>query len=201
MNVSPIQLIFHLASSAVSLYSTFCFIRCLCSWVPSINYSRFGQFLQALCDPWMNLFRRLPLQFLGIDFSAMLSLGALYLISSILESIAQTGAFRISAILAYLVMLLWSVFSTLLGIFLIVLIIRLCVLIFSPSSNYYGSIWTQIDSSLSRAVFKISGAFTGNRSIRYKTALIISIIVLIVSLIAGFYAYYGLNLLISMLPF
>ena len=179
------QTIFQTAAALVSLYTTLCFIRIIITWIPGVQYSAFGRFLSTLCDPYLTLFSRLPLRIGGLDFSPMISIGLLSLLSSVLGNTAQTGRIYIGGILAYLVALIWSVFSSLLGILLIAIIIRYCVLIFSRNSTSYNSIWSYFDSAISPLVFKIAGIISGSKPVSYKKALGIAIIEIILALACG----------------
>ena len=68
--------IFSLLAAAISLYTMLCFVRIILTWIPSLNYSKFGHFMATLCDPYMNYFRRFRfLRFGNLDFSPVLSLG------------------------------------------------------------------------------------------------------------------------------
>lgn len=179
------QTLFQIAAAAVSLYATLCFVRIIITWIPRAQYSGFGRFLSSLCDPYMNLFSRLPLRIGGLDFSPMISIGLLSLLSSILGNTAQTGRIYIGGILSYLVVLIWSVFSSLVAILLIAVIIRYFVLIFSRSSTSYNSVWSAFDNALSSIVFKISSLLAGKNPMSYKKALGLTILELIVALICG----------------
>ena len=85
-----LQFLFQAAAGAVSLYTTLCIIRIIITWFPQINYSVFGRFLSTLCDPYLNLFGRIPLRFGAFDFTPMLAIGALSVLSSVLANTART---------------------------------------------------------------------------------------------------------------
>ncbi|MCI6545694.1 MAG: YggT family protein, partial [Spirochaetia bacterium] len=153
---NTISLIFRLLASAVSLYGTICFIRIIITWIPSINYSSIGSFLSQLCDPYLYIFARFPLRVGMLDFTPVISLGLLTLVSSILNDIARSGKIYIGGILAGILSLVWSVGSTFVGIMMLLFFIRYCVAIFVKSSNEYGSPWQVLDNSISRLVYKIA---------------------------------------------
>lgn len=193
------RLIFQIATTVVSLYTMLCFVRIIITWFPGINYSNIGRFLSTICDPYMNLFSRLPLRIGGLDFSPMISIGLLSLLSSVLENITATGRIYFGGILVSLLSLVWSVCSSLLSIFLLALIIRYLVLIFSKRK--YNSIWDHFDSALSPIIFKITKIFTKGKSINYKTALGLSIFESVVFLISGQILLQVLINLLVKLPF
>ena len=191
-SVQIIQNIFYLAASAVSLYTTICFIRILIAWFPGANYSPVGKFLSQLCDPYMNMFYRIPLRIGMFDFTPILSLGLLTMLSSLLKEIGKTGRIYVAGILSNIVLLLWNAVSTIGIILFLIFFVRYCVAIFSKSSNNYDSPWQALDRYISNTVFKISKPFSFGKPNSYKNALLISSFVLFLSLIAG-------NILIEML--
>ena len=193
------QLIFALAARVISLYSTLCVIRIFISWIPQLNWSPIGQFFAAICDPFLKLFSKIPLRIGGLDFSPMIGFAILSLLSSVFANIARTGRLHLGGILANLVLISWQLISSLALFFLIALIVRLIVMIFSKNSEYYTSPWSQFDSSISPAVFKMTSIFSRGKSLKYKTALILCIIELILiegagSLGFGYLAHFLSNL-------
>lgn len=177
--------IFSILGTAISLYTTLCFVRIIITWIPGLAYSKIGQFLSSICDPYLNLFRKVPLHIGNFDFSPALAIGLLTAISTILQGIASSGRIHIGGIIALIINMVWSVISTVISILLIFLIIRFLVMLFSKKQGYVNSIWAQFDSAFANIVFKISRIFAKNRMISYKSGLLISIIVLITFSILG----------------
>lgn len=193
--------IFQLIAHVVSVYTMLCFIRIIITWLPGVNYSGFGRFLSAVCDPYLNLFSRLRLRIGNLDFSPAVAIGVLTAASTILDNILRTGRLYIGGIIALLVSMIWSLFSTLLGFLLILLLIRLIVLLVKGSEDYYGSMWAQFDNALNPIVFRISGAFMNGRPVSYRNALILSIVTLVVLIVGGNLLVRVLIGFIAMLPF
>lgn len=179
------QVIFQIAGAVISVYSIFCIIRIFLTWLPGLEYSSIGRFFSTICDPYLNLFSRLPFRLGMVDFSPIISIGILTLLSSILSNIAQTGRLFIGGILASIVQLVWGVFSSIITILLIALIIRLLVLLITRKNASYGSIWYQFDQMISPIVFKISSVFMRGNYSDYKKALIMSVVELAVLYICG----------------
>ncbi|GCF93961.1 hypothetical protein NRIC_18520 [Enterococcus florum] len=71
----------------VNLYTVLLIVYALLSWFPGAYQSGLGKLLSRICEPFLNLFRRLPLQFGGIDFSVMAAVLALGLITRIINQI------------------------------------------------------------------------------------------------------------------
>ncbi len=193
--------LFQAAAGAVSLYTTLCIIRIIITWFPQINYSAFGRFLSALCDPYLNLFGRIPLRIGAFDFTPMLAIGVLSVVSSVLAHTAQTGRLYLGGIVANILMMLWSIASSVAGFLLIVLIIRLVVLLFfERGRSNYNSIWYNIDSTINPVVMRIASFLSGGKIISYRTALIISIAALLLLIISGTIAINPIVNLILKIP-
>lgn len=194
------MIIFSLLAAAISLYTMMCFVRIILTWIPSLNYSKFGHFMATLCDPYMNYFRRFRFLRLGnIDFSPILSLGLLVAVSNIFSNIARTGRLGVGYILASIVSMAWSIVASLIGFLLILLIIRLVALFLGKGG---GSFWYSLDSTLNPIVYKIAGIFRGrNTFMTQKTAYIITIVALFVVRFLGSILFSIIVRLFTGLPF
>lgn len=178
-----------------------CIIRIFMSWIPGIQYNGIYRFLSSLTDPYMNLFRKLPFNFAGIDFSPILSLGILSILESVFREIASTGVIQIKGILTTLIFLLWNMILTFCGIFIIFLIIRLIVLIVNHNTTPYDSIWNRIDYTLRDKVFRMSRFFTRGKSCSYRTAILLVILEMILILAASYTILTLLSIAVGFIPF
>ena len=194
------QGIFKLITSAITLYSFLCFIRIILTWMPNLSYSRFGQFLSQLCDPYLNIFRRLPLRFGMLDFSALVAFGVLMMLSTITGNLAMGRLVTIGNFLAIALQTLWGVIASLISFFIIFLIVRL-VVFFMKADRGYSSIWTQIDYSLNPIIFKISGLLFGRRPVNFQNSLITSILIIFAIRLALEYLVRILSGILIQLPF
>ncbi|UBF28777.1 YggT family protein [Kovacikia minuta CCNUW1] len=71
----------------IGIYTALLFIRVLLTWFPNINwFDPPFSILSQLTDPYLNLFRSIIPPLGGIDFSPILALLALQLISGLLRS-------------------------------------------------------------------------------------------------------------------
>ena len=192
--------IFLLLIKGISLYTTLGFVRIILTWIPGLEYSKVGQILSAICDPYLNLFRKIPLHIGNFDFSPALAIGLLTAISTILQGIAKSGRIHIGGILALIIGLIWSILSAVISMLLLFLAIRFIVMLISKNKSYYGSIWAQFDSAFANIVFKLSRPFSKNGALSYKTGLLISIIILILCLFLGRYVFNYLCYLCSLIP-
>ena len=72
-------------SNLFDLYSIALIVYALLSWFPGAYQTKFGEFLTRIVEPYLKLFRRLPLQFAGLDLSLnLLNRVVFYLISVLL---------------------------------------------------------------------------------------------------------------------
>ncbi len=127
---------------------------------------------------------------LGVaDFSAAVGICVLYAISAVLRNMMYTGHFSLIGILITIISMAWRLVF---DIFVFVWIILIVRLVFMLLRKDHSPVFYQIDSSLSRFVFKISGIFRGGRPTSLKTALVITIIFLLA-------AFFVCNQLIGLL--
>jgi YggT family protein len=176
-----ISAILSVLSAAVSIYTILCLIDIFMSWIPGLKFTSFGRFISAITEPYMGFFSRLGfLRFGNVDFSPILSIGILSLLSSILSNITATGRIWFGGILASVISMLWSVVSSVFSIFGIVIFIRWIVLLFSKN-NSYNPMWSNLDGMLGKFTYKISRTFTKGQ-ISYKTSLLITWIVMAVAM-------------------
>ncbi len=198
-----LQTIFRVLASLVSVYTFICFVRIILTWIPSLSYSRFTNFLARITDPYLNLFRGIRWLRMGsFDFSPAVGLCLLSVASSLLSHFSHMARFSIGSILSMIVELAWSLASSILTFILIMLIVRL-VLILIKKDDYYSQspILDQLDRSIAPLVHNISKTFTGGKKITYKSALIIASVSIFVVQIVGSLLFSWIATLISSLPF
>jgi YggT family protein len=90
----PVMLMLNAFSVFLNIYVVLLIIRILLSWFPNINwfdppFSILGQ----LTDPYLNIFRSIIPPLGGIDFSPMLAIILLQVLSSVVESLTQGARF------------------------------------------------------------------------------------------------------------
>lgn len=199
--------IFQIIAMTVNFYSFICLIRIFLTWFPKANYSTIGRILSSVCDPYLNIFRKLRfLNFRGLDFSPALALCALYAVSGILSSLSHGQPITVGYLLAVVLSLVWSLISSVTKFLIVLLIIRLVAMgimrLISRKNGYraYSPIWDQLDSLISPFAYKISGIFT-KKFIPFTTALIISTVFSLITVkLADFLVSIVCNLLVH-LPF
>ena len=169
-----VQTILSFLSAAIIIYTILCLISIFLTWVPGAKFTKFGKVISSITDPYLRLFsRRGWLRFGNIDFSPILAIGILSLLSSILGGITTTGRIYFGGILATVLSMLWSVCSSILSIFFLLILIRWIVLLVNKGQVSTNSAWYQVDLMLQKIVYKIGNTFFRN-NLTYQKALLVS---------------------------
>ncbi len=177
--------ILSLLSAVVVVYTILCFIDIIMSWIPGAKFTQFGKFISRICDPYLSLFSKSGWLRIGnIDFSPIISIGLLSLLSSILSGITATGRIYFGGILATIVSMIWNVCSSMLVLLFLLVLIRWIVLLANHGQTAYGSAWNQVDMLINKFSYKIAGTFS-KKPISYQNTLLITWITFLVLLIAG----------------
>ena len=196
-----VSTILGILSAIINIYTILCVISIILTWFPGAKFTAFGKFLSSICDPYLNLFSKSgKLRIGNIDFSPILAIGILSLLTTILSRITLTGRIFFGGILAAIVSLFWNLGSSLLGILTLIILIRWIVLLAKKGYTPYDSGWNNVDAMLQKPVYKISSTFSKN-PVSYQTALLISWITLAVILLLGAVLSGILIHLCNMLPF
>ncbi len=200
MTLSPVIVsIFPFVSGAISLYTLLCLVRIFLTWIPEAERSAVGRFLSRICDPYLDLFKKLDfLRFGAFDLSPIVALGVLWAFSYLLNALSAGSSFSLHLLIEVLLGLAWQIASSVLWMFLIFLIIRLIVLLFSKST--YGTIWDQIDRSISPILFRIAAPFYRGKPISFKGALIISAVTIVVFELIGRWCVQFLVGIVRLIP-
>lgn len=179
------SIILSILSAAIEIYTLICFVYIFMSWLPGARFTKFGQVIASICEPYLNLFSRWRWTHVGnIDFSPIISIGLLTLASSVIGGIQATGRIWFGGILFNIIRMLWSLIATLLTIFTILILVRWIVLLVNHGQTRYGSAWNQIDNMISSLTYKISGTFI-RKPHNYQTSLLVTWIFLIIINILG----------------
>ena len=188
-------------SAIINIYTILCVVDIILTWFPGAKFTPFGKAISSICDPYLNLFSKGgKLRIGNIDFSPILAIGILSLLTTILSRITVTGRIFFGGILAAIVSLFWNLASSLLGILTIIILVRWIVLLVKKGYTPYDSGWNNVDSMLQKPVYKISSTFS-KKPVSYQQALLISWITLAVILILGAVLSAILIRLCNMLPF
>jgi len=192
--------IFRLITSLISIYTLLCLIRIVFVWLLELNYSAFGQFLSKACDPYLNIFRKLPfLQIGSIDFSPIVAIGVLSLSSSLISQMLFYGGFSVGYLLASLIQVCWTAISSVLTIYNILLLIRLVVALLKK--DYSSNIWQNLDRIIYPVQSKITTLIFKNKIISNVLGIGITLICCIILQILGSWVIGLIATLLSHIPF
>ena len=175
-----LRTILSLLSAIIIIYTILCFIAIFITWIPGAKFTKFGKFITSVTDPYLRIFSHISwLRFGNVDFSPIIAIGLLSLISSILGMITTTGVIHFGTILALIVNLLWSIISSLLTILMLLIFIRWIVLLVNKGQVSTNSGWYQLDLLLQKFVYKIGNTFFKINQ-TYQKALLVSWISLLI---------------------
>jgi len=167
-----------LLSFAISIYSFLCLIRLLLSFSPSLQQNSFYAFLTSICDPYLYLFRKLTfLRLNQLDFSPIISLGLLYVLTQMLNTIIAIKRFSLGILLSVIVNFAFSIVNSFLFFLIIILAIRLIFLLLNKDTS---SIWFSFDQFIKPIADFITKKFYKNSFYTFQKSLIISLISFIV---------------------
>ena len=193
--------IFVALSQLVQLYSFVCVIYILLTWMPDLRYSAFGRLLASICEPFLRFFSRFKFARVGmVDFSPILALGALSVVSSALLRFAYTGKFSFGFVLAGIIQVVWSFFSYLLTILLIFLAARIIYDLFF-SRGMRGPFWVMLDNFLNPIISFVSQIFFRSGGTLYRTRLIVTFACALVVRVGGGILANVLTYLAASIPF
>ena len=188
-----------LVSNIIFLYTMMCIIRMILTWFPGAEYSTFGRILSNICDPYLNIFRKLTWLRIGaFDFSAAIGVCVFWAASSLIATIF-ISKITLGGILAAIVGLIWQIVRSVIGFLLFLLIARLIVLLVSKKSGY-GTIWDSLDRAITPFIYKIVSPISRGRPMSFIKALVISILVILILAVAGEYIMRYLNTMLKALP-
>ena len=174
------QIALSFLSALIIIYTILCLISIFMSWIPGAKFTKFGKFITAITEPYLRIFSgRGWLRFGNIDFSPIIAIALLSLLSSILGGITTTGRLYFGGILATIVSMLWSVCSSLITIFFLLILIRWIVLLVNKGQVSTDSAWYQLDLLLQKFVYKLGNTFFKN-NLTYRKALLVSWVSLLV---------------------
>ncbi len=91
---ASVALLINTLATFLQIYLILLFIRILLSWFPNVNwYDQPFSILSQLTDPYLNIFRSFIPPLGGIDFSPMLAIILIQVVSSLLTSLQRTVVF------------------------------------------------------------------------------------------------------------
>jgi YggT family protein len=170
--------------SLAGLYLLLVFIRVILSWFNASSLGRPVELLARVTDPYLDWWRRfLALRAGSIDFSPIAAMVSLSLVQTLCGIAARFGRLTIGILLMVVLQALWSVLSSILGFFIIILILRLIA--YLTNQNIYSAFWRIVDSVSQPVLYRITRIFYRRRLINYLAGVLLSIGVLAALAIGG----------------
>lgn len=168
--------IFNILAAATSIYLLLIFIRIMLTWFSGVNLGKPMAVLSAITDPYLDWFRRFPLQVGGfLDLSPIVAMAVLSVVSNIFMTIVRYGVIRIGIILALILGAIWSAAAFILVFLVIVLALRLFA--FLTNQNVFGTFWRIVDAISQPVLYRTQRIFFPNRQVSYRTEIIVSLAV------------------------
>ena len=169
-------------SACISIYMLLIIIRLILSWFSAQHHRNDKGALSKLCDPYLNIFKKIPFFTIGyIDFSPIIALAVLVIAGDIIKQFGLLGTITLGIIMAICIKAIWGAFTSLLFFIFIVVLIRIIILYIKRTAE--SPLLISIDSFLEPLSSKIASIFTRTGS--YAANLLVLEIVIIITYIAG----------------
>jgi YggT family protein len=188
-----VELVFSITRGLVGLYMFLIFIRVIVSWFSqglrgsypqyggsggNISYGRPYEILCAICDPYLNWFRRFRIFYIGaLDFSPVAALALLSVLNTLLATLARFGRISLGIILAVLLGVVWSALSFFIGFAFILVVLRFIAYMIT-GINGASLFWLAVEKLSEPIVYRISRLVFRSRIPHYLTSLITSAAIL-----------------------
>ena len=168
----------NIVSGILGVYILLLCIRIFLTWFSGMAFGGPMVFLQSICDPYLNWFRRFRFLRKGpMDFSPLAALAVLSLVRGILGTWGAQGRISLALVLAMIISALWSIVSWVLGFCIIVLILRLIA--FAGNVNIYSPFWRLVDFIAEPILYNICRIIFPMRIVSYLPRIIVSIVALV----------------------
>ena len=167
--MSPLQTVFQFLSALVSVYMLLIIFRVFLTWFQGRLNGRGVEILMKVTDPYLNKFRGISwLRFGFMDFSPVVAIALLGLLSQIFNSLAVSGTLNPMLVVVYILGSIWNFLSFFLNLLIFLMVFRLVTLLFFSTWNH--QILFQIDNILYKIVARILGVFT-TKTVKFSMAL------------------------------
>ena len=174
------RLTMQIMSGLIMVYVLLIMLRVIFSWVPeggAEGTMKIKSLVMKLTDPYMNRFQGFSrLRFGMIDFSPVLGMMILFFMLFVTQRLAGGDFPSRGELLMWLTAMVWGIIAFLVTLAAVLMLIRL-VSLYTVKGR---PMWTdRLDSFLFPRVSRILGFFT-NRTVSYRVALGVSVLVLLV---------------------
>jgi YggT family protein len=189
-----------IVSVVISVYMLLCAVRIFFSWVPSLVQTKWGSLIARLTDPYLELFRAIPLfRTPTVDFSPIVALAVLSVINNLFVTLSYAVRITVGFILSLLLDAGWSAISFLLGFFLVIALVRIIGYIAKLATLH--PLWQILDGIINPLLFRINRFIYRGRAVDYLQGLITGFVVVLLARAIGGWVVRILTSLLMSLPF
>ncbi|MFW5729699.1 MAG: YggT family protein [bacterium] len=179
-----LQGIMRLVSTLISIYMLIIFIRIVMTWFSGAYYGRAMDWLRAITDPYLNIFRGSRWTQIGrLDLSAVVAIIVLGIVSNLASRIAFAGTITFGIVVAMALQALASAISFFMILFVILAGIRLVSTFFNVDMT--SRFWYALDEILRPLTARFTDWIVRGRETTYKQELMLFGVILIAVLILG----------------
>jgi YggT family protein len=166
------------------------FIRVMLTWFSSGSrgaYPRYGgyrsgspygrpyEILCAICDPYLNLFRRFRIFRLGaLDFSPIAAMAFLSVLNTLVAALASFGRISLGIILAVLLNALWSAVSFFMGFALLLLALRFIASL-TKSTSFF---WLYVERLSDPIIYRVNRLIFRSRIVHHLVSIVVSAVLI-----------------------
>jgi len=169
---------------AASVYSLLIFVRIIFSWFGDFVSGKPVEIVKMITDPYLDWWRRkLNLRIGFLDFSPIAAIVFLSFLQNILYTLSISERMYIGSILAEILFSVWTIVSFIIGFFIIIIALRMIA--YLTNRNIYSPFWGVIDNVSQPIMYRMNRIIFGNKIGGYLKGVIISLIILIVLMAAG----------------
>lgn len=167
----------------ISFYTLFIIVKIAIIWISPKRAADKNNFISKMCDPYLNLFKKLKFTQIGIvDISPLVAVMVLAVINQILTELL-TREITIGTVLSLTLSSLWNIFKSFAFFVLLIGVIRYIIMMFtSNKSNSFNNICDDFFVPLSS---KVASLFIRDSVSNYQKNMTIFIILTVTLLIAG----------------
>ena len=194
------RVVMRILTGGLSLYMLLIMFRILLSWFQGQNLGRPVEILGQITDPYLKWFRRFEFLRIGnFDFSVIVAIIALSVLSSITGRLAVAGDISFGFVLALILERVWSAASFFLVFFLAMALVRLVGGLVGVNTS--GRFWITVDRILEPVVHKIVLSLSRGKFVTYRNALLLFCGMVGLTLLVGGFLVRELAVLAVRIPF
>jgi YggT family protein len=195
-----VSTLMRIITALLSIYMLMIMFRILLSWFQGMQHGRAVGFIRSMTDPYLNWFRRFEFLRIGnIDFSPIVAIIVLSVLTSITGRLALAGIITFGLVLALLIARVGSAAGFFIVVFLILAIVRAIGSL--AGVNTAARFWIAVDQILEPVVHRVTRVFARGRFVSYRNALVIFAATMVVVLLVGGWIVNRLVALAWSIPF